>query len=117
MAEGVAPHAFERRLCDELAGLASVCDQSDSYTLIRVSGTRAREALAKGLMIDLHPRTFRSGDAALTAVAHIAVYFWQLDPAPTYEFAASRSAAADFWRGLVEAGNEYGVAIVASASA
>jgi methylglutamate dehydrogenase subunit D len=111
IAEGTAAQAFERQLRDELAGLASVCDQSDLYVLIRVTGTRAREALAKGLMIDLHPRAFRPGDVAVTALAHIGVHFWQLDPTPSYEFAVFRSLAADFWRGVVNAGAEFGVVI------
>jgi heterotetrameric sarcosine oxidase gamma subunit len=110
-AEGVAGQGLERRLRDELAGLASVCDQSDLHTLIRVTGARARETLAKGLMIDLHPHVFGSGDVALTAFGHIGVHFWQLDPTPSYEFAVFRSLAADFWRGVVNAGSEFGVVI------
>jgi sarcosine oxidase subunit gamma len=109
--EGTLGHALERRLRDELAGLASVSDQSDARTLIRVGGPRARDALAKGVMIDLHPRAFGPGDMAVTAVGHVGVQFWQIDGAPTYEFAVGRSFAADFWRWLIDAGAEFGVAV------
>ena len=101
--------AFEQRLRSELAGLASVSDQSDGRTLIRVSGPRARDALAKGVMIDLHPRAFRPGDAAVSTIGHIGVHFWQLDDLPTYEFVVFRSLAADFWHWLVDAASEFGV--------
>jgi heterotetrameric sarcosine oxidase gamma subunit len=114
MAEGVAGDAFERRLRHDLAGLASACDQSDGRTLIRVGGTRARDALAKGVMIDLHPRAFGPGDAAVTDVAHISVHVWQLDAAPNYEFAVFRSLAAEFWCWIVESGAEFGVAVEAA---
>ena len=69
---------------------------------IRVSGPKARDALAKGVPIDLHPRAFRSGDAAVTTVAHIGVHLWQLDDTPTYEIAVFRSFARDFWRWLMQ---------------
>ena len=113
-AEGMAGHALEQWLRDELAGLASVCDQSDGRTLIQVGGARARDALAKGIMIDLHPRAFGPGDAAATVVAHIAVHFWQVDALPHYEFFVFRSYAADFWHWLVDAGAEFGVAVETS---
>lgn len=111
MTERVAGHAFEQRLHVELAGLASICDQSSARTLVRIGGKRARDTLAKGAMVDLHPRVFGPGDAAVTVLAHIGAHFWQLDAMPTYEFAVSRSLGADFWRWLVEAGAEYGVEI------
>lgn len=116
MAAGLTSQAFEQRLRDELAGLASVCEQSDGRVLIRISGARARETLAKGMMIDLHRRAFRPNDAAVTGFAHIPAYFWQVDSAPTYEFAVFRSLAAEFWHSLVEAGGEFGVMIEANTS-
>ena len=63
-------------------------------------------------MIDLDPRAFAPGDAAVTSIAHVGAHFWQLDAAPTYEFAVFRSYSAAFWEGLVEAAAEFGVAVV-----
>ena len=86
-------------------------DLSDGRTVIRVGGPRARDALAKGVPIDLHPRVFRPGDAAVTTVAHIDAHVWQVDAAPTYEIAVSRSYAAAFLEWLIDSAAEFGVAI------
>ncbi len=110
-AEGVEGHAFEARLRADLSQFASVSNCSDSRVIIRVSGPRARETLAKGVLIDLHPRVFGPGDTAVTRVASIGAHFWQLDASPAYEFAISRSFAAGFWQWLVDSAAEFGVAV------
>jgi methylglutamate dehydrogenase subunit D len=60
-------------------------DVSDSRIAVRISGASARDVLAKGLPIDLHPSTMRAGDVAATVVAHVQVLVWQVNDAPTYE--------------------------------
>jgi heterotetrameric sarcosine oxidase gamma subunit len=110
-AGGMDGQAFEAQLRRELADLASVSDQSDGHIVIWVGGPAAREALAKGVMVDLHPRAFALGDAAVTSVAHVTVHFWQLAPTPTYEFAVPRSLAASFWHWLMESSAQYGVTV------
>ena len=110
-AEDVQGPAFEAQLRRELAGLASISDQSDGRIVVRVSGPRARDALAKGVLIDLHPRAFGPGDTAVTSVAHIGVHFWQVDASPAYEFTVFRSFAAAFWQWLLDAAAEFGVAV------
>jgi sarcosine oxidase subunit gamma len=109
--------AFERRLRNALGNLASVTDQSDGRTIIRVAGPRARDALVKGVQIDLHPSVFRSGDAAATTVAYIGVHFWQVDDAPTYEFLVPRSFAVAFWQWLTESAAEFGVQVATEGGA
>jgi methylglutamate dehydrogenase subunit D len=106
-----AAGAFERRLRDELSGLASVSGQTDGRAIIRLSGAKLRAALAKGVPIDLDPRVFRPGDTALTSVAHINVQLWQVDDAPTYEFAVFRSFAAAFCEWLLAASAEFGTGV------
>jgi methylglutamate dehydrogenase subunit D len=110
-AEGMNGHGFEARLRQELADLASVSDQSDARLVVRVGGVRAREALAKGVMVDLHTRAFAPGDAAVTTVAHVGVHLWQLDAVPTYEFAVARSFGAAFWHWLTASAAEFGVMV------
>lgn len=110
-AEGIEPQEFEARLRSELAGAASVSDQSDGRAVVRIAGPRARDMLAKGVMVDLHPRTFGPGDAALTTIAYISVHLWQIDETPTFELAFYRSFAGSFWRWLTDAGAEYGVQV------
>lgn len=114
ISEAADGHAFERSLREKLGGTASISDQSDGRMVIRVSGPQARLAIQKGVLIDLHPRAFGPGDAAVTTIAHIGAAFWQIGEAPAYEFAVFRSFARAFWRWLEEAGAEFGVDVAAS---
>ncbi len=105
------PSTFESNLREALSGLASVTSQSDGRAIIRVSGPKAREALAKGVPLDLDPRTFGPGDTAMTVVAHINVHLWQSDIAPAYDFAVFRSFAGSFCEWLFDASAEFGVLV------
>ena len=105
------PGELEARLAAVFAGLASVAEQSDGRSIIRVAGPKARDALAKGLPIDLHPRAFRPGDTALTVAALIGVQIWQVDDVPTYEIAVFRGFARSFWHFLTESAAEFGYEI------
>jgi sarcosine oxidase subunit gamma len=105
--------SFEKLLRHDLSNLASISDQSDGCAVVRIAGARVRDALAKGVPVDLNPRAFAAGDAAVTTVGHIGVHLWQLDEAPTYEFAVFRSYAAAFWRWLIDSAAEFGVAVKA----
>jgi sarcosine oxidase subunit gamma len=96
---------FETNLRSALQDLASVMDQSDGRIIIRIGGPRARDALAKGVLIDLHPNAFQPGDVAITTIAHLDVHLWQLDDAPTYEFAVLRSFALVFLEWIIDAAN------------
>jgi heterotetrameric sarcosine oxidase gamma subunit len=104
------PQAFAAKLKQEFAGLASTSDQSDARAVIRVSGPAARQALAKGLPVDLHPRVFGPGDSALTQIALIGAHIWQIDNTPTYEIAVFRSLAGSFADWLIASASEYGIA-------
>jgi len=97
---------------EKLAGLAAVSDQSDARAILRLSGPRARDALAKGCLIDLHPRVFAPCETALTTIARIGVQLWQVDDWPTYDLAVFRSLAASFWSWLAAAAAEYACEIV-----
>jgi methylglutamate dehydrogenase subunit D len=102
---------LERRLRAALGPLASVSDQSDGRIVMRVGGSRARDLLAKGVPIDLHPMAFGPGDAAVTIVAHIGAHIWQVDETPTYELIVARSYAAAFLEWLLDAAAEFGVSL------
>lgn len=95
---GVAPHAY-------------LIDQSEARVTLTIAGPAARDALAKGFEIDLHPRAFGPGRVALTQAASISAMLWQIDEAPTYEVAVPRSFAGSFWHWLSEASAEYGFRI------
>ena len=111
MAERISGEAFLKNLREQFGDLASVIDQSDARILVRLAGPHARDVLAKGVLIDLHPRTFQPGDTALTSFGHVRVHFWQTDASPTYEIAVMRSYAAALWHYLMEAAAGYGVLV------
>jgi sarcosine oxidase subunit gamma len=108
VSEALGGEALARDLGQHLKGLASISDQSGGRTVLRVSGPRARDVLAKGLPIDLHPRAFAAGDAATSTISLMGVQLWQVDDAPTYDIALFRSVSASFWRWLMASAGEVG---------
>ncbi|MGF6233233.1 heterotetrameric sarcosine oxidase gamma subunit [Inquilinus ginsengisoli] len=107
-------HDLTRELTETVGAFAAVSDQSDGLAVLRVSGPHARDALIKGVGLDLHPRAFGPGDAAVTVIAHIGAQLWQLDDRPTYEIAIYRSFAGSLWRWLEASAAEFGCAVEAS---
>lgn len=71
----------------------SVVDVSANRTTIELSGARAREVLAKGCSIDLHPRAFRVDSCAQTLLGKTQVILWQTDDAPSYRLLVRHSFA------------------------
>jgi methylglutamate dehydrogenase subunit D len=69
-----------------------------------------RDALSKGVVVDLHPETFRPYDTATTSVALIGVTLWLL-PNGAFRFAVARSYAASFLRFLVASAMEFGCCV------
>lgn len=102
-----------RELSETVGAFAAVSDQSDGLAVLRVSGPHARDALIKGVGLDLHPRAFGPGDAALTVIAHIGVQLWQLDDRPSYEIVIYRSFAGSLWRWLEASAAGFGCAVEA----
>ena len=102
-----ATDSLETTLREHLGALASVCDQSGSRVLFELQGPAARKVLAKGLGVDLHPRSFTPGMAAVSSIGHMGVQFWQVDAAPTYRLLVARSYAESFRHWLQAANNGY----------
>lgn len=97
-----------------LSGLAAVSDQSDGRAVLRLSGSKIRETLAKGCMLDLHPSAFPVGMAGLTAIAHIGVHLWRGDDGPdgaVFEMMVPRSLAGSFWSWFAASSAEFGCAV------
>jgi sarcosine oxidase subunit gamma len=104
---------FDRRadmidtLRKALAGRhSSVTDVSANRTMLELSGSKAREMIAKGCGLDLHPRSFASGQCAQTLVARSQALIWQTDDAPTYRLFVRPSFAAYLADFLVDAMKE-----------
>jgi len=110
-ADGDAARKTLDELADKLPGLATIADISDGKAVLRESGPRIRDALAKGCSLDLDPRAFRPGDAATTPVALIDCQIWQIDETPTYELAIPSSFAGSFWHWLTGSAAEFGYTV------
>ncbi len=108
VSESIANEALASDLSTKLKSLASTSDQSGGRTVLRISGPRARDVLAKGLPIDLDPRAFPSGSAATSAISHIGVQLWQIDDTRSYDLAIFRSLTESFWRWLTASAAEFG---------
>jgi len=106
----VADEAAEPPSLDLDPDLAACSDQTGARVFVRISGPRAADALAKGLLVDLHPRAFGADAAATTTTAHIGVTLWR-DGGDGFVLASARSTAADLWRHLVTSAAQYGVDI------
>lgn len=108
VSESLAHEALAGDLSQRLAGLASISDQSGGRTVLRVSGPRARDVLAKGLPVDLDPRAFPLGSAATSVIGHMGVQLWQVDDTRSYDIAIFRSLSQSFWRWLTASAAEFG---------
>jgi len=104
--------AFSERLRTALSGLhAALVDVSDGRTVIVLAGDKARDVLAKGCPLDLHPRVFGPGHCAQSHLAKAHVILHQLDETPTFDIYVHRSFAGYLWTWLEDAADEYGYAI------
>ncbi len=100
------------RLAEALDGVhSSVTDISGGQTLINLFGERARDVLAKGCSLDLHPRAFGEGRCAQTLVSGANVILIWAGPEPSFDLIVRRSFADYLALWLHDAALEYGVAV------
>ena len=72
---------------------AALNDLSSSRVVFELAGNGARDLLAAGCGLDLHPRVFGPGQCAQTLLARVPVIIDQLDAAPVYRLFVRRSYA------------------------
>jgi sarcosine oxidase, subunit gamma len=92
---------------------AAVTDVSEARTTIVIAGPRARELLAKGISLDLHPRRFGPGQCAQTGLAGASIILRQTDERPSFEILVLNSFAEHLWQWLDGAAREYRMAVIA----
>lgn len=112
----LGPHAsepVEARLGAVFGPHASIFDQGGSRMLLELRGPRVRDVLAKGVSIDLHPRTFKTGDVAVTTASHLSVHLWQVADEPVYRLLVVRTYFDSLWRWLAASAAEYGCEVLA----
>jgi sarcosine oxidase subunit gamma len=109
---GNAGNAFAESLRSLLGECASVTDQSDAYVILRLTGPKVRETLAKLLPIDIHPRSFQVSDVAQTVCGYMNVTVWRLEDTaqgdPTFEVWVGRSLAVSLHQAISHAAAEFG---------
>ena len=120
----ITPPGREHALADKLRAAtkalhAAVTVTGEARTVIRVAGANARDAIAKGCPLDLHPRVFGPGQCGQTILGRADMLIHQpaLDRksgAPSYDVFVLRSFAEYAWTWLEDAGREYGVQVVAA---
>ncbi|MFZ2007878.1 MAG: sarcosine oxidase subunit gamma family protein [Stellaceae bacterium] len=93
VAEGDAPDLLPRLERAVAGRWAAVTDLSSSRAIIELSGPGARDLLAAGCGLDLHPRVFGPGHCAQTLLGRVPVILDQLDDAPRYRIFVRRSYA------------------------
>ncbi len=88
-----------------------LADISDSRVMLRLSGRRWREVLAKAAPVDLAPAVFAPGELRRSRAGQVAVAFWA-ESADVAVLIAPRSVAGhvlDLLRGLARPGSEVGL--------
>ena len=93
----VAPgreQALAARLEEELQGLChALTDLTGSQISLRLAGPGARDVLAAGCSLDLHPRAFKTGQCAQTLLAKTGALLAMTDAEPVFELILRRSFA------------------------
>ncbi len=112
----VTPPGAEGATCAALRAMrpgqhVAVTDVSEGRAVIGLAGAHARDVLAKGCPLDLHPRAFGPGQCAQSSLAKALVILHQLSDRPSYDIYVERSFADYLWMWLEDAAAEYGVAI------
>ena len=80
-------------------------DLSHAYACIELAGEKASELLAKGCVLDLHPRHFPTGACASTGIGGIRTII--LRRPDRFQVFVARSYAHALWHWLLDAGQEY----------
>ncbi len=87
-------------------------DQIGSYVVLRLTGPRVTEVLAKFVALELLARVFVPGSAASTIASHIPLTLWRLEDSSNglaaFELAVPRSYADSFWHVVTESAAEFG---------
>ena len=91
----------------ESAPGAAVNDVTHGRVVVQISGPRARDVLAKGCPLDLHPNAFPANACAQSLLGKIGVVIDCLN-GDTFEVTAGRAYARSLWAWITGAAAEYG---------
>lgn len=96
-----------------LGDCGSVTDQSDAYVMLRLTGPKVRETLARLVPVDVDARSFRVGDLAQTVCGYMRVMLWRLQDCaqggPVFEIWVGRSLATSLREAIAHCAAQFGV--------
>jgi sarcosine oxidase, subunit gamma len=102
------PEELETGLREAVGAGDTVVDVSAQRTTLRMRGEHARDLLAGGCSLDLHPRVFGRGAAAQTLLGLAGVVLMALDDTGThYQIVVRASFAGYLTSWLLDAATEY----------
>lgn len=100
--------ALVQALREALSGVhAAVTDVSDYYVVIDLAGPNARDVLARGCPLDLHPSKFAAGQCAQSRFAHASILLHQKTDAPSYRLQVRWTYATYLWSYLADAAKQW----------
>ncbi len=102
--------ALARLLASSAGETVAIVDQSHGKAVLRISGARAGNVLAKGSRVDLHARAFAPGSATTTTIDHITVTIVKVDET-AYDLILPANFAEAFTDWLRMAAAEFGYEI------
>ena len=85
----------------------AITDISDSHTTIRLGGTRIREVLAKGCLIDLRAKSFEPRMVVRTQIAEVPVILFHEESGAYFDIHVGGFDADYLWTWLIEAAREF----------
>ncbi|MCC7046339.1 MAG: hypothetical protein IT562_06470 [Alphaproteobacteria bacterium] len=108
----VSPAARRPSAAEALSGAlkseqAAIIELDHARTILRLAGRNARDVLAKGCQIDVHPAALPAGACAQTALFHANALIHAVD-ALTFDLYVARSYGQAFWESLTDAAGEFG---------
>lgn len=106
------PGDLLNRLAAIVASTASLTDQTFGKTVLRLAGPHARDVLAKGCRVDLHPRVFGPGQSAVTPLSQISCVLQQIDDTPTFDLIVPSTFATAAVEWLEISAAQFGLEIV-----
>ncbi|MGO2131685.1 MAG: sarcosine oxidase subunit gamma [Halomonas sp.] len=102
---------LENRLREKLGSAHfAIINASAGFTLIELTGDKARELLMKSVTYDVHPDNFPLGKAVSVAFAKASIIL-RRPSEERYELVLRRSFADYCYRWLLDAGEEYGIGV------
>lgn len=112
----VSNHVEPGNLVDDLRAAfngqhAAVIDVSESRTVISISGPSARDVLARGCSLDLHPRVFNTGQCAQTGLTKANILLDQTSDNPSFDIYVLKSFADYLWQWFWLVGRDFKFAI------